>query len=164
MAGVLTTSNFRYASGQIASKQPISVYLRGTATLAQLWQDDDETIPLVNPPKTDAAGNVWFYVSPGEYDYEAFGVRVPFDVTLPAGVDVDAIVEVVLEEIGPSPVPHHQETPAATWIVATPAGVRRTPTVLLDSAPTSPVWTDTEFIGDTIVLTFPTAESGWAYP
>lgn len=76
----LVTNNFRYASGQIAAGQLVNVYLRGTTTKPPIFQDEDGTVSLPNPLRTDAVGNLWFYIDPGEYDFVAYDARVPFDV------------------------------------------------------------------------------------
>lgn len=97
----LVTQNFRYASEQVAAHQLINVYLRGTSTKALLYQDEDGLLAASNPVRTDAVGNVSFYITPGNYDFEAFGVRVPFDsLVFDAGAVADLQDDLVAHVAG----------------------------------------------------------------
>lgn len=57
-----------------------------------------------------------------------------------------------------------QATPAATWTIVHMLGRKPPVVVVLDTAPTVAVFTDVVYPDlDTIVLEFPTAESGYAH-
>lgn len=58
----------------------MTVYLRGTTTLATLYTDRTKATPTGNPSLTDARGNAFPYVDPGDYDALVNGVTVPFSV------------------------------------------------------------------------------------
>lgn len=97
---ILVTQNFHYANGQPARNQDIDVFLRDSATRPQLFSDDDGLIPITNPVRADVVGNVWFYIEIGEYDFGAFGVRVPFDVE---GTDSEGNLLDHIEDLTPHP-------------------------------------------------------------
>lgn len=78
---ILYRTNVRYASGQVAAHLAVDVYLRGTDTHAELFADINGNTPVSNPVLTDETGNVSFYLENGLYDLEAYGSRVPFDIT-----------------------------------------------------------------------------------
>lgn len=88
-------------------------------------------------------------------------------VTPPPTTDLQIVVATTaIPPVGPSPTGyvHPQPTPSATWTIVHNLGVSKVPTVVLDSSPTSPVFTNVEFPDlNTTVLEFPSAESGWAY-
>jgi hypothetical protein len=77
----LFTTTVRYANGQVARNQAVTIFNRGAETLPDLYEDAAATIPLTNPLRTDYVGNLAFYLDPGYYDIEAYDVRVPFDIT-----------------------------------------------------------------------------------
>ncbi len=81
MTKLLHTTSLRYASGQAARNQIVTVFVRDTDTLAELFEDAAGTVPLANPTRADHIGNLAFYNDPGYYDWEAYDARVPFDVT-----------------------------------------------------------------------------------
>jgi hypothetical protein len=65
---------------------------------------------------------------------------------------------------GDAPYVHHQETPAATWVIEHNRQRVVTPTIVLDSQMGAVVWTDVEVLDlNTLTLTFPSPESGYAY-
>lgn len=115
MARGLVQRNFRYANGQVAAHQPITVVYRGTTSEAPLYVALSGSGALPNPITTDAQGNAAFYADEGVYDFLALGARVPFDIVLGGGSGGDAFSEFI------------QVAPAATWIVPNPLG--RTPAV-----------------------------------
>lgn len=105
---------------------------------------------------------------------------VTVDVTRPPSVTVDVTpattaVAIVTGPPGPQgpagpPGPSgaafafHQTTPAATWTISHSLTKKPPVVILLDSAPTVPVVTDTVYPDtDTVVLEFPSPESGYAY-
>lgn len=65
----------------------------------------------------------------------------------------------------PTPVvTFRQATPAATWTIPHPLATKPPVVVLLDTAPTVPVTTDTFYPdSNTVVLEFPSPESGYAH-
>jgi hypothetical protein len=66
MADVLIQRTFRHAGGQLATNVTVDVVARdGNVVL------DTET--------TNELGTVSFYIAPGQYDFKAFGARIPFD-------------------------------------------------------------------------------------
>lgn len=61
-------------------------------------------------------------------------------------------------------VTFRQATPAATWTIPHPLATKPPVVVLLDTAPTVPVTTDTYYPdSNTVVLEFPSPESGYAH-
>lgn len=59
---------------------------------------------------------------------------------------------------------YSRSTPASTWAITHNLGTFPVPTVLLDDAPTRPVWTDVEYPdANTLILTFPTPVTGRIY-
>jgi hypothetical protein len=115
----LVTENFRYPSGQVASGASITVYTRGTTTLASLSSDVGGAVALPNPLSTDAQGNLSFYVDPGSYDFYTQGARVPFDVETDAGG-------------APEFYTHTQTIPNATWTIIHNLGFRPQVAVVID--------------------------------
>ena len=115
MARGLIQRNFRFANGQVAANQPITVVYRGTSSEVPLYVALSGSGSLPNPITADAQGNVAFYAEEGVYDFLALGARVPFDIVLGGGGSGDAFSEFV------------QVAPASTWIIPNPLG--RTPAV-----------------------------------
>lgn len=65
---------------------------------------------------------------------------------------------------GGASFPHHQTNPAATWPVTHGLGRRINPLVLLDSDPTTPVYTRITIVDQNQTLVeFDEAQTGWAY-
>src|SRR3954470_24781106 len=60
-----------YSDGTIARDDPISVYVTGTNTRAQLWKNLAGTQNETNPVFTDAQGNLRFFAVAGVYDLAA---------------------------------------------------------------------------------------------
>jgi len=55
------------ATGNAGSGKPVTVYVTGTLTKADLFEDNEIT-PLSNPVTSDSEGNYFFTVADGEYD------------------------------------------------------------------------------------------------
>jgi hypothetical protein len=138
MTDILVYEVFRNANGSLATQTNVKITARNSAT-------------VLFDLTTDGLGTVSIYLPPGQYDWLVRGDRTPFDV-IPAAVG------------GVAGYVHHQSSPSAQWTITHMLGVPRTPTVLTDSDPTNPVWTNTEHPDvNTTLLTFPSAETGWAY-
>jgi hypothetical protein len=147
---ILVTENFRYANGQVAAHQAISVFVRDTSTFASLYEDELATIPLSNPLSADAVGNLNFYVEEGSYDFFVFGTRVPFDVDAATGAE--------------SPFVHVQSSAAATWTVTHNRGTKPPLVLELDSSPGERVYSDVTYPDlNHAVVEWPSAETGRAY-
>ncbi len=68
----------------------VTVYERGTTTPATLYTDRTKAVELPsNSTTTDAAGNLWVYLDPGDYDAWVDGTIIPFSV-LPDAAEPDA--------------------------------------------------------------------------
>lgn len=88
------------------------------------------------------------------------------DVQRPPNVDLSVAVVPVPGPPGPAGggYSHHQTNPAAQWTIHHHLGQYREPTLLLDTAPTVPVWADVEHLSaDLTVITLPEPATGWAY-
>lgn len=59
----------RAANGDLIRAGEVTVLVAGSSTLAELWQDDDGTVPAPNPLLTDLASGAWSAVAEsGLYD------------------------------------------------------------------------------------------------
>ena len=68
----------------------VTVYNRGTTVKPTLYTDRTKDTELANPFLTDAYGNVFPYVDPGEYDMLVNGVTIPFSVVNDPAEPVDS--------------------------------------------------------------------------
>jgi hypothetical protein len=64
--------------GNAKRGRPITIYLRGTSTLAELFTDRTKSTPAPNPTNTDNNGNLSVFLEPGDYDGLMDGVTLPF--------------------------------------------------------------------------------------
>lgn len=58
----------------------VTVYLRGTTTLATLYTDRTKTTTVANPTAASSIGNLNFFANPGEYDLLINGATIPISV------------------------------------------------------------------------------------
>lgn len=57
-----------------------------------------------------------------------------------------------------------QVAPASVWAITHNLGTYPEPVILLDGDPSTPVWTDTEYVdANTLILTFPAPVTGHAH-
>lgn len=69
-------------AGDLLRNKPVTVFLPGTAVLADLFLDRAKAVPAANPFLTDARGNGYFYADPGEYDLSYAGWVLPVTVDM----------------------------------------------------------------------------------
>lgn len=55
-------------AGQPIPNTPVTVYISGTTTVANLYSDETRATAAPNPVSTDSYGNLTFYAAPGLYD------------------------------------------------------------------------------------------------
>lgn len=89
--------------GNAQRGKSVTVYLRGTGTLATIYADRDKTA-LANPTTTDSAGNLMVFADPGDYDAVINGATLPFTV-LPDWEDT------VTDDEGAAGLPAHLADP-----------------------------------------------------
>ncbi|MFJ6615452.1 hypothetical protein ACIQPT_34830 [Streptomyces sp. NPDC091289] len=76
----------RAANGDLIRAGEVTVYAAGTTDLAELWQDDEGTVPARNPAVTDLASGAWSAVAEaGLYDLLYPGGRTVHNVPVVAG-------------------------------------------------------------------------------
>lgn len=116
----------------------VSVFLRGTTTLATLYTSRTKATTVANPTVTDARGNLSLYADPGEYDLLCLGVTLP--ITMP----IDTI-----EAAQDSDLANYVPTTAVGTTVATVASVSA-----VAAAPgKAPDWTaNTVYAKDALVV------------
>lgn len=127
-----------------------------------LWLDSRGGLPplVLRGVRIDTDTDTWVDQllpgSPGAPEYALQVSRADFDALSTRVVE--------LEEHGPETgYVHLQTTPAAQWSVFHGLGRYVTPTLLVDSLPGVPVWTDVSFPDpDHALITWPSPESGRA--
>jgi hypothetical protein len=145
---LLIHQNFRYASGQIADGEDVSIVGRGTLTEATLYPAAVGGATLPNPLIADESGNISFYIDVGSYDYIVNGARIPFDA-----FEAEGAVTFYLQ--------HDQDLAIATWTILHAFG--RHPNVTIIDAQNKMILTDLEYPDTaTVVATFPSPTIGKA--
>lgn len=146
----LITRGFFSAAGVPAAYRAIDIFERATGTRPTLY-DLDQITPLTNPIETDALGNLAFYINAGQFEFHVSGYRVPFDTNEASGGAT-------------TPIKFHQAAPAATWTVPHDRNTKPSVILIADSDGGQPSFTDVTYPDDsTIVIEWPSAETGWAY-
>jgi hypothetical protein len=146
----LITRGFFAATGVPAANRAIDVFERDDhVTRPPLF--DLNLAPISNPAVTDDLGNLTFYIAAGEFEFHVNGYRIPFDTAAGGGGAV-------------APIKFHQAVPAATWTVLHDRNTKPPVLLITDSDGDQTVFTDVTYPDDsTIVIEWPSAESGWAY-
>jgi hypothetical protein len=116
MASQFGPERLEYTTGGAIANQPITVRLRGSLALAELFSDTTETAGAANPVMTDGSGNLVFFAATGYYDLVFHGVEVPVVVGTPGGSEALSYT-------------HVQTVAASHWVIAhglgfQPAGVQ----------------------------------------
>lgn len=80
-AGLIELAPFEDANRRLLRNVPVSFFLPGTNTLAQLWTGPAKTVAHPNPVSTDSFGNLPpVYADPGRYEFELRGLRLVTEV------------------------------------------------------------------------------------
>lgn len=136
--------------GNPAANLSVPVYLAGGNQLVPLRADKPGTMPLANPPTTDADGLLTFYAPPGDYTTWLAGAPILLSV---ADDETD--------EAWPNTLVHMQTVAATVWTVDHYFGIK--PSVFVDVG-NSQVEAEVSHPSLTqTVLTFSSAQSGAAY-
>lgn len=150
MANLYGPTSIRYPDGRPASGEDVEVRTQG-GSLAVLWANAAETIPLPNPIILDELGNLAFYTEPGFYNIVVNGAPLPIQVLGEGGAGGEHYI-------------HRQDTPSSTWTVEHNLGIPRLPLVTLDSAPGELCWVEYNIVNpNTMTLVFDNAVTGNAY-
>lgn len=122
MAGIgFYGTGIAYPGGAPASNQAIIVVLEGTDTPADLFNDVEGTIPLVNPIATDNYGNISFFAEEGVYELLIRGSRTRIFIQGTEGEPGPPGVAGGIEYV--------QSVPSASWSFDVPEELGRTPNV-----------------------------------
>lgn len=149
MSRDLVRESFRYANGQMAVRQPITVVYRGTDTLAPVYTALAGLEQASNPLRADSLGTVAFYAETGLYDFLALGARIPFDIEDAGGGSGSDFVYNV-----------PANAPLGTWSILHPLG--RIPIVQLYDLTGHPQIQDFVASESSVVVTWPYPVSGRA--
>lgn len=104
MASQFGPEPLEYTTGGPMASQLVSVRLRGSWALANLYSDAEETTAAENPVMTDVAGNLTFFAEPGYYDLVYGTAEFPIVVGSPGGSSVSSYT-------------HVQTVPAMQWVI-----------------------------------------------
>lgn len=142
-----------YPGGSPATNEKISVFLSGTDTLAELFNDVDGVELLDNPVTTDNFGYMSFYTEQGEYELEVRDFRSRIFIQGTEG------------EPGPpgeaAGIEFVQSTPLAAWSIEVPEELGRKPnvTIYVDG---DLVMADVQATESSVFIQFPTPVTGSA--
>lgn len=85
-AGLIELAPFEDTNRRLLRNIPVSFFLPGTNTLAELWTGPSKTVAHPNPVSTDSFGNLPpIYADPGRYEFELRGLRLVTEVQLTPG-------------------------------------------------------------------------------
>lgn len=145
-----TSEPFTYPGGAVAAGVLVRVLHRGTNVLAPIFRNASG-VRAANPLRTDGAGQITFYIEPGDYTLSANGVESDFAVAAAPPGASNVVVT----------FPWNQSTPAATWTIPHPLNTKPAVDVYILGVRT---YVRHECPDDnTVVITWPVATAGFAY-
>jgi hypothetical protein len=95
-----------YTTGGPIANQLVSVRLRGSLQLAELFSDETEVAGAANPVMTDADGVLVFFAAAGYYDLVFHDVEVPIVVGSPGGGEARAKTHIQSVAVTPWVITH----------------------------------------------------------
>lgn len=149
MASQFGPERLEYTTGGPIANQPISVRLRGSLAMAELFSDEAETASAENPVFTDGSGDLVFFAEAGYYDLVFGGVEKPIIVGSPGGSEARSYT-------------HFQAVAAAEWIVNHGLSFRPAGVQVIESTG-DPLQAAIDYLGDIVRITFDAPTSGVAY-
>lgn len=154
MASQFGPERLEYSTGGPIANQLISVRLRGSLELAELFSDASEMAGAVNPVMTDGDGQLVFFAAAGYYDLVFGGHVFPITVGTPGDTG------------GRDTLTFVQSSPVTPWVINWGAQLRTKPVAvkLVESTgdPMEAAWYYHPSVEGIIIVDFDAPTSGVA--